>query len=88
MATELEDEIKRLIVSALNFENLKPEDIATDEPLFNVGLGLDSIDGLELEIVLRKTYQLKIKSATEGLREHFTSVATLASFVAANREEA
>lgn len=85
---ELEAEIKRLIISALKLEDIAPEDIVTDAPLFGDGLGLDSIDGLELGIALRKAYGLKIESANEELREHFTSVATLARFVAANREAA
>jgi acyl carrier protein len=86
--TDLEAEIKRLIVAALKLEDLKPEDIGTDEPLFGEGLGLDSIDGLELGIALRKTYGLKIETANEELRQHFSTVAALARFVAANREPA
>ena len=83
--TDLEAEIKRLIVSALKLEDLAPEDIATDESLFGDGLGLDSIDGLELGIALRKTYGLKIETANQELRQHFATVGTLARFVAANR---
>jgi acyl carrier protein len=85
---ELEAEIKELIVSALKLEDISPLDIASDEPLFNDGLGLDSIDGLELGIALRKAYGLKIESANEDLREHFATVASLARFVAASREVA
>ncbi len=84
--SDLEAEIKRLIVSALKLEDLQPEDIGTEEPLFGDGLGLDSIDGLELGIALRKTYGLKIETANEELRQHFATVGTLARFVAANRE--
>ena len=83
--SELEAEIKRLIVSALKLEDLRAEDIGTDEALFGDGLGLDSIDGLELGIALRKTYGLKIETANEELRQHFSTVAALARFVAANR---
>ncbi len=83
--SELEAEIKRLIVTALKLEDLAPEDIGTEEPLFGDGLGLDSIDGLELGIALRKTYGLKIETANEELRQHFATVAALARFVAANR---
>ena len=86
--SDLEAEIKRLIVSALKLEDLAPEDIETDEPLFGDGLGLDSIDGLELGIALRKTYGLKIETANEELRQHFATVGALARFVAANREAA
>jgi acyl carrier protein len=83
---ELEAEIKQLIVTALKLEDINPLDIASNEPLFNDGLGLDSIDGLELGIALRKAYGLKIESANDDLREHFATVASLARFVAASRE--
>src|ERR1700758_3551644 len=83
--SNLELDIKRLIVTALNLEDLKPEEIDSDEPLFGQGLGLDSIDGLELGMALRKAYGLKIESATEELREHFASVRSIARFVATHR---
>jgi acyl carrier protein len=83
--SDLEAEIKRLIVSALKLEDLNPEEIGTDDQLFGDGLGLDSIDGLELGIALRKTYGLKIETANEELRQHFATVGALARFVAANR---
>ena len=83
--SDLEAEIKRLIISALKLEDLTPDDIATDEPLFGDGLGLDSIDGLEMGIALRKAYGLKIETANEELRQHFATVGALARFVAANR---
>jgi acyl carrier protein len=86
--TDLEAEIKRLIVAALKLEDLRPEDIGTDEPLFGDGLGLDSIDGLELGIALRKTYGLRIETANEELRQHFATVGALARFVATNRQQA
>jgi acyl carrier protein len=85
---DLEAEIKRLIVSALKLEDLSPEEIGTDEQLFGDGLGLDSIDGLELGLALRKTYGLKIETANDELRQHFATVGALARFVAANREVA
>lgn len=84
----LEEEIKQLIISTLHLEGLEPGAIDSNEALFGEGLGLDSIDGLELGIALRKTYGLKIESANEELRAHFATVAALASFVAANRGDA
>jgi acyl carrier protein len=83
--SDLEYEIKTLIVTALNLEDVRPEDIDTDEALFGDGLGLDSIDGLELGIALRRAYDLKIETASEELRQHFASVRSLARFVADSR---
>jgi acyl carrier protein len=85
MSDDLELDIKRLIVTALGLEDLRPEDIDSEEPLFGSGLGLDSIDGLELGMALRKTYGLKIESANEEVREHFASVRTIARFVASQK---
>ena len=86
--TNLEDELKRLIVSTLQLEDLDPASIDSNEQLFGEGLGLDSIDGLELGIALRKTYGLVIESANDELRAHFATVAALARFVSANRGNA
>jgi acyl carrier protein len=82
---DLEFDIKRLIVDALRLEDLRPEDIDSDEPLFGDGLGLDSIDGLELGMTLRKAYGLKIETANEEVRRHFATVRSIASFVVAQR---
>ena len=83
--SNLELDIKRLIVTALNLEDLKPEDIDSDEPLFGQGLGLDSIDGLELGMALRKIYGLRIEAATEEIRQYFATVRSIAAFVGAQR---
>jgi acyl carrier protein len=82
---DLELELKRLIVSALNLEDIKPEEIDSDEPLFGEGVGLDSIDGLELGMALRKAYNIKIEAVSGEVRNAFRSVKTIAHFVAANR---
>lgn len=80
--TTLENELKALIVTALQLEDLSPDDIGIDEPLFgSTGLALDSIDALELGVALRKTYGIKIEAVTEEVRVHFTSVRTLATFI-------
>lgn len=79
---ELKLEIKQLIIDALELEDLAPDDIGDDAPLFGEdGLGLDSIDALELGIALRKKYGLQLESGDSGNRAHFRSVNTLASLV-------
>jgi acyl carrier protein len=83
----LEFDIKKLIVDALHLEDIRPEDIGSDEPLFGEGLGLDSIDGLELGMALRKAYGLKIETANEEVRRHFATVRSMASFVMTQREQ-
>ena len=82
---ELEAEIKKLIVDALMLDDVTPDEIETDAPLFNEGLGLDSIDALELAIALDKAFGVKIRAEDEGTRAVFRSVGTLAAFVAENR---
>lgn len=82
---ELELEIKKLIVSALQLEDLKVEDIPSDEPLFGEGLGLDSIDALELGVALRKRFSLKIETVNDDLKQHFRNVRSLAAFVQAQQ---
>lgn len=84
----LEQEIKELIVTALSLEDLKPQDIETEAPLFVEGLGLDSIDALELGLALQKRYGVSLSANAEESRRHFRSVATLAQFVAASRAAA
>jgi acyl carrier protein len=82
---ELELEIKKLIVSALQLEDLRVEDIPSDEPLFGEGLGLDSIDALELGVALRKRFGLKIETVNDDLKQHFRNVQSLAAFVQAQQ---
>lgn len=77
----LVDEIKNLIISTLDLEDIGPQDIDEAGPLFGEGLGLDSIDALELGVELQKRYRFKIDAESEELREHFYSVETLAKFV-------
>jgi len=83
--SDLELEIKKLIISSLNLEDYQPEDIASEESLFADGLGLDSIDALELGVALQKKYGLELANVTKTEGKHFYSVATLAKFVAENR---
>ena len=81
---ELILELKNDIINLLNLEGAKPEDIGTDDELFAAGLGLDSIDALELIVLLEKNYGIKLKDPAQG-KEIFRSVRTMAEFVAANR---
>ena len=82
---ELILELKEQIIKALNLEEMTPEDIETDAPLFGEGLGLDSIDALELIVLLEKKYGIKLANPAEG-KAIFTSVATIADFVS-NRKK-
>ena len=82
---ELELEIKKLIISALQLEDLRVEDILSHEPLFGEGLGLNSIDALELGVALRKRFGLKIETVSDDLKQHFRNVQSLAAFVQARQ---
>ena len=77
-------ELKNRIIEALNLEDITPEEIDENAPLFGTGLGLDSIDALELIVLLEKNYGIKLKDPAQG-KEIFRSVRTMAEFVAANR---
>ena len=77
----LEEELKQFIIDSLNLEDIKVEDINSEEALFVEGLGLDSIDALELGMALQKKYGIKIESQNEDLKQHFYSVKSLANFI-------
>ena len=87
-ALELEDEIKGLIISTMSLEEIGPDDIDPTASLFNEGLGLDSIDALELGLALQKRYGLVLTADSEETRKHFASVRSLSEFVAAHRKPA
>ena len=74
-------DIKKLIIEVLNLEDLSPEDIGDEQPLFGEGLGLDSIDALEIGIALRKRFKVQIKAAEPNTRRYFRNVTTLSEFV-------
>lgn len=78
-------DIKHLIINTLNLDELTVEDIATDAPLFGDGLGLDSIDALELGLAVKNQYGVVLSAESEDMRQHFYSVATLASFIESQR---
>lgn len=81
--TELKEQLKRQIIKFLNLTDLTPEDISDNEPLFGEGLGLDSIDSLELIVLLKKEYGIDIKDPREG-RKVLVDVATMADYIQAN----
>ena len=81
---ELILELKKQIIEVLNLEEMQPEDIDADAPLFGEGLGLDSIDALELIVLMEKQYGIKLKDPKEG-KEIFKSVATMAEYIATHR---
>jgi acyl carrier protein len=81
---ELIAQLKEQIIDALNLEDLTPADIADDAPLFGEGLGLDSIDALELIVLMERNYGIKLKEASEG-KAIFKSVRVMAEYIAKNR---
>ncbi len=80
-----EEELKRLIVDALMLDDVSPAEIVADEPLFGEGLGLDSIDALELAMAIHREYGVKIEAGDERNREIFRNVRSLAAHVAQAR---
>lgn len=81
---KLMNDLKLQIVAQLNLQDIRPEDIGNDEPLFNEGLGLDSIDALELIVLLQQQYKLKLASSDEGPKV-FRTVRTMAEYIKANK---
>jgi acyl carrier protein len=79
---DLERELKELIVSSLNLEDIAPGDIDSVEPLFVKGLGLDSIDGLELGMAIRKKYGIKMQGSKQEIRAIFETVRSIARYLA------
>lgn len=85
MSDTLEHELKALIISTLDLEDITTADIDNEAPLFGEGLGLDSIDALELGLAIAKTYDVKMDADNEETRQHFASIKALAAFVQENR---
>jgi len=85
MAQELVAELKVLFIEGLHLEDVTTEEIIPDEPLFGEGLGLDSIDALEIAVLLDRKYGVKITSEDDRNQEIFASLNSLAGFVAENR---
>ncbi len=84
---ELEQQIKQLIISSLELEDISTEDIKDEEPLFGEGLGLDSIDALELGMALKKEFNLTLGKDKEENKKRFYSVKTIANLVRTQQNE-
>jgi acyl carrier protein len=82
----IEQEVKHLIIDVLQLEDVSVDDIDSDAPLFVEGLGLDSIDALELGVALQKRYGISLSADSEDTRRHFTSVKALAALIESNRK--
>jgi acyl carrier protein len=83
----LEQEVKELIIEVLQLEDIGVDDIDTDAPLFVEGLGLDSIDALELGVALQQKYGISLSADSDDTRRHFASVRALAALVASHRKK-
>lgn len=83
----LELEVKELIIDVLQLEDISPDDIDTEAPLFVEGLGLDSIDALELGVALQKKYGISLSADSEDTRRHFASVQALAAMIVSHRKK-
>ena len=81
---ELILKLKEEIIDVLNLEDVKPADIDENAPLFGEGLGLDSIDALELIVLMEKNYGIKLQDPSQG-KEIFKSIKVLADYIVANR---
>ena len=77
---DLRRKLKELLIERLKFEDMTPDDIGDDDPLFAGGLGLDSIDALEIVVMLESEFGIRIKNETSA-RDNFRSIAALADFV-------
>jgi acyl carrier protein len=82
----LEQEVKELIIDVLQLEDITPADIDAEAPLFVEGLGLDSIDALELGVALQKRYGISLSADSADTRRHFASVRALAALVESQRK--
>ena len=85
--SDLRLELKQKIIETLDLEDIEAADIVNDEALFVDGLGLDSIDALEVGLMLRQQYGIDLKSDSEETRQHFTSINALAALVESHRAQ-
>ncbi|WP_455915155.1 phosphopantetheine-binding protein [Pantoea agglomerans] len=83
---ELALEIKQMIIDTLNLEEIAAEEIDSEAPLFGDGLGLDSIDALELGLAVKNRYGVVLSAESEEMRQHFYSVFTLSAFILSQRK--
>ena len=86
---DLEHQIKQLIIDSLALEDITPADISSEEPLFgDEGLGLDSVDALELGLAVQKTFGFQLDGENDNLRDNFANVKTLTEFVRSRQAQA
>ncbi len=83
--SSLQLEVKQMIIETLDLEDIEPDEIVDDEPLFVDGLGLDSIDALEIGLALQKRYGIKLKADSDDTREHFASINALVALIESQR---
>lgn len=79
--SNLADELKQMIIDVLALEDISIDDIDDEAPLFNKGLGLDSIDALELGLALKKRYNIHLNAESEDTKQHFRSIQSLVKLV-------
>lgn len=84
---ELKKEIKETIIQALQLEDIEPQNIVDSEPLFGEGLGLDSIDALELGVALKKKFGVKFSAESADNKKHFASVNALAEYISSEKNK-
>ena len=82
---QLKQELKEKIIEALNLEEITPDEINSSEPLFGEGLGLDSIDALEIILILEKSYGIRLENPAAA-KEIFYSIDTLSDYISKNRK--
>jgi acyl carrier protein len=85
LSADLELEVKTLIVDSLKLEDVDPTEIDSTQPLFGEGLGLDSIDALEIGIAIQKKYAVNFDVQDQNMQQNFSSIRALAAFIAASR---
>lgn len=78
-------ELKKMLIETLDLEDIEIDEIVDDEPLFIEGLGLDSIDALEIGLALQKRYNIKLNAETEETKQHFSSINALVALVESHR---
>ncbi|PKU24589.1 phosphopantetheine-binding protein [Telmatospirillum siberiense] len=79
--SDIEYEVKKMIIESLKLEDITPEDINSEEPLFGEGLGLDSIDALELGVAIRQRFGIKLETVSDEVRAYFANVRSLSRFI-------
>lgn len=82
----IKEKLKELLISSLSLEDVSPDDIQDDEPLFGEGLGLDSLDAVEIVVLLQRNFGLEVKDMEKG-RQIFQSVTTLAAYIYENKQD-